>query len=499
MQVWTKLTLGFALTAVVIVGAYGASQLRQEERDLRAAAERDLRLIGTALQVALGHAFRDQQAVEVRELIDAVTLRDPSVEVLVFDARGAIAAGSGRETATEDLLRGFVADAQGTTRATIRFEGPDDLSHLLGAFPIRDDRGSSRGTVVVVRPLDELQRDLALETSGTVLSLLTLALALAGAGWLLTSVYVRRPLLTLIDTMRAVRAGDLSARASCRRADEIGAAVAEFNALTDDLGQARRQLVVEAEARETMEASLRRADKLVTVGQLSAGLAHEIGSPLQILSGRARALAARAELPPDVQRTAEILANESDRITRIVEQLLAFSRRSAPCVTDAQLRGPVRDIVEIFEVEARHHNVRLKFDCDEALPTATVDVGQVQQVVMNLLSNAVRAARQGGQVRVRLGTSSVRIDGAAPRASVSLVVEDTGDGISGELMPHIFEPFFTARAEAGGTGLGLAIVKSIVDSHGGAITVMTRAGEGTRFTVHFPATNAAATGSAAVA
>ena len=246
-------------------------------------------------------------------------------------------------------------------------------------------------------------------------------------------------------------------------------------------------------AREVLEMNLRRADRLVTVGQLSAGLAHEIGSPLQILNGRARALAARAELPADVRRIAEILANEADRVTRIVEQLLTFSRRSAPRSTSARLEGPVGDIVELFEANARRQKVTLEFECDPALPAATVDVGQVQQVVINLLSNAVRAASPGGRVRVLLKPSSFfAADAGASRPSVSLIVEDTGGGIPPDLLPRIFEPFFTTQAEAGGTGLGLAVVKSIVESHGGTIAVNSRAEEGTRFTVHFPVTHPAA-------
>jgi len=165
-------------------------------------------------------------------------------------------------------------------------------------------------------------------------------------------------------------------------------------------------------------------------------------------------------------------------------------------VRDAQLREPVRDIIDLFSAEGRRHGVRVEFDCDDSLPLATVDVDQVQQVVMNLLRNAVRAAKSGGCVRVALRASSMTNGGGETRPSVLLLVEDTGDGISQEFVPHLFEPFFTTHTEAGGTGLGLAVVKSIVDSFGGAIAVTTRVGEGTRFSVHFPAPTGALAGSA---
>ena len=493
VQVWTKLALGFAATGTLIIGAYGVRQLHQEDMDLRGAAERDLRLLGAAVDVAIGNALRDKQQADLEETVAAVKLRDPSTDVVLFDPAGVMTA-SWANPATEKLARDFADEAQATNRVVVRFEGPSGLSNLVGAFPIRDDDGSDLGVLAIVRPLDVLRQDLAAETRQTALSVLTLIAGVVGAGWFLASIYVRRPLRALVQTMRAVKSGDLSARASVQATDEMGAAVSEFNAMVEQLVDARRRLSAEAESREALEASLQRADKLVTVGQLSAGLAHEIGSPLQIVNGRARALAARPDLPADVRRSAEILAAESDRITRIVEQLLTFSRRSVPSTTDIDVTGAVRDIIELFGPEARRHEVRLDFNFDEPLPAARADAGQVQQVVMNLLSNAVRATARGGRVSVSLRSSSFAIPGGQTQPSVSLIVEDSGEGISEEILPRIFEPFFTTRGHGDGTGLGLAVVKSIIDSHGGTITVASRAGEGTCVTAQFPTADAAVSG-----
>lgn len=493
VQVWTKLALGFALTGTLIIGGYGIRQLRQEEMDLRAAAERDLRLLGAAVDVAVGNALRDKQQADMQEIVTAVKLRDPSTDVVLFDPTGAMTA-SWASKATEKLARDLADEARATDRVVVRFEGSKGLSDLVGAFPVRDDDGSNLGVLAIVRPLDMLRQDLAAETRQTVLSLLTLIAGVAGAGWFLATMYVRRPLQALVQTMRAVRSGDLSARASVQATDEMGAAVSEFNAMVEELVEARRRLSAEAESREALEASLQRADKLVTVGQLSAGLAHEIGSPLQIVNGRACALAARSDVPADVRRSAEILATESDRIARIVEQLLTFSRRSVPSPTSIDLTGSVRDIIELFGHEARRHDVRLDFDVDESLPAARADVSQVQQVVMNLLSNAVRATPRGGRVSVSLRPSSFSIPGGKSQSSISLIVEDSGEGIPEEVLPRIFEPFFTTRGRGDGTGLGLAVVKSIIDSHGGTITVESRTGEGTRVTAQFPTADRAVSG-----
>jgi signal transduction histidine kinase len=232
---------------------------------------------------------------------------------------------------------------------------------------------------------------------------------------------------------------------------------------------------------------LQRLDKLATVGQLSAGLAHEIGSPLQILGGRARQLATRHDLPADVQRSARILEEQADRIANIVERLLGVARRKSAHMGHVDLGAAVAAVVELFEPEARRCGVTLEFEHAEALPRIVADPDQAQQVAMNLLTNALRATPRGGRVRVALVPSFFpSADGETRRASVALAVEDNGRGMSDEVRARIFEPFFTTGADAGWTGLGLAIVKAIVDEHGGTISVASEVGSGTRVTAHFP-------------
>jgi len=481
VQIWTKLTLGFGITATAIAGGYGAYQVYQEGMDLRSVAERDLRLVGSVATIAVAESQKGGAPPDLRAVMAAVRPLDPSVELLVLDESGAAVAsspGSHWEPAASSRL---AAEARRRGEPIMRFEGPAGLTRLTGAFPIR----TGGGTLEMVKSLDYARADLASETRGTALSLLALVVGLCVAGWLLASLQVRRPLEALVREMRASRTGERSSAIPIRR-DEIGAVVSEFNVLMSHLADARRRLIEEAEAREALETKLEHANRLVTVGQLSAGLAHEIGSPLQILNGRARALAARGDLPGDVRRTAQILSNESDRIARIVEQLLTFSRRSAPCKVDSVLSGPVREVAELFLPEARRHGIHLEVDCDGGLPPVRADVGQVQQIVMNLLSNAIRATPPNGRVRVVLGP-----DGDAPAAAgaargIRLVVEDTGPGIPDGIRAHIFEPFFTSHASAGGTGLGLSIVKSIVDAHGGSIEVSGGDGGCSRFVVLLP-------------
>src|SRR5262249_53380677 len=153
-----------------------------------------------------------------------------------------------------DLVRDSVRDVGPGGRPVVRFEGTDRLSHLIGIFPLRGDDGVNLGSVAVVRPLDELRRDLKATAASAVVSILLLIAGISAVEWLLVLIVVRRPMSSFVLAMRSVRAGDLSASVPERRADEVGAATAEFNSMVRELREARSQLIEAAESREALEA-----------------------------------------------------------------------------------------------------------------------------------------------------------------------------------------------------------------------------------------------------
>lgn len=495
MRVSTKLTVGLSLVSSVILGGYGYWQYQEEERDLRSVAERDFRTLGMAVGVAVENSLRDGQTADIREILDSLELGEPDIDVVVVDRNRHLTAhsldvGQSGESALAwlDELKVPIPPAGNEAEPTVRFEDSNGRLRLVGVFPLWGNDRVNLGTMVIARPLDALRNDLSRTLASALASSLILIAGIVAVGWLLTVLYVRRPLERLIAAMRTVRDGDLSAISPPLSADELGTVATEFNAMTGDLAQARRQLLQAAEGREALEQSLMHLDKLATVGQLSAGLAHEIGSPLQVLGGRARALAQRADVPADVLRTARIIEEQSNRITAIVEQLLSFARRRTPQMAEIDVGPPVAQIADLLDSESRRRGVHLEFRRPAALPTVIADADQIQQVAMNLVSNALRATPRGGRVRVSLGESVFQTaDGMYEQASVALSVEDSGAGIPEPLRRRIFEPFFTTWATSGGTGLGLAVVKAIVDDHRGTLAVGSSPDGGTSFVVHFPA------------
>lgn len=349
------------------------------------------------------------------------------------------------------------------------------VATIVYAAPLTGDGGQLIGAIVVTRALDDLEADLARTRRRLVTVVVAFAAVTMISGLLLGAAYISRPLARLLDGIVHVRTGDFKSRVPLTRHDEIGALVDEFNAMVATLGHARQQIDVETEARLRLERGLQGVDKMITIGQLSATLAHEIGSPLQVLSGRASVLAARSD-EPDTRRQAEILVEQTARITRIVEQLLSFGRRRPAVIAPCDLARPVTAVLELLEGEARRRGVALVAEHDTADHTIDADADQLQQIVLNLVRNALAATPTGGRITVRV---------EAVADAVRLIVRDTGPGIPPELRSKLFEPFFTTRALEGGTGLGLAVVRTIVAEHGGTITASD--GPGAEFVVQFRA------------
>jgi signal transduction histidine kinase len=489
MRVSTRMTLALSAACLVIMGLHGYDQLRNEDRDLRAAVKREMRLLGDAVRVAVEASLRDRQMQDIQGLLDATERIDPTVDILVFDRdRTLRAASAGSDAAT--LVPPILEARPDALVPGLRFDEAKRPGRVILALPLSGPAGSGDGplgTLVLVRPLTEMHRDLADTRRGILLSVALLVVVATALQFALGTIYVTRPLTRMAGAMQQMRTDAWTSRLGYDRKDEVGMLGREFDAMVTDLNDARQRIAREVESRTTLESGLQRVDKLVTVGQISAGLAHEIGSPLQILSGRARALLARDHTAEETRKHARILAEQTDRITRIVEQLLQFARRRPARFTTASMVEPVQAVLDLLDHAARRRGVTIGLVCDPDLPPVVADLDQIQQIVLNLAKNALEASASGGRITLRLAPCGLPVPGGTRRVpGVRLEVEDDGCGMSEEVLARLFDPFFTTRATEGGTGLGLAVVKSIVTAHGGQVAAASVPGRGSRITVELP-------------
>ncbi|MCA9611145.1 MAG: HAMP domain-containing histidine kinase [Sandaracinus sp.] len=452
----TRLWIASAVVAAALLGVSGAWQLAAERHDLDHAVERELRMLGRALQVSFENALRDRQDDDVAETLAALERIDPDVDVVVVDAQLRVLASS----------TGADVDAARRVALGHRFvEGTAEL-----ALPF----ASGTRRLVLRRPTRDVERDLAATrrrlAGATVACLAFLLLTTVVA----TRQWVAAPLGRLVRHMRRVRAGDLRvAPDPSLRRDAVGETLAEFETLVGELAAARERLDEEVEARRLVERAVREMDKLATVGQLAAGLAHEIGSPLQVLEGRLASLARHADDPEQTQRLAGIAREQAARITRIVARLSNLVRRP-PTPGRVDAAAPVASIVALLAPEARRHGVELRSEIAE-VPEVCADADAIQQVALNLVRNAIEATPAGGHVALRL---------SATREHLVLEVRDDGRGMSEVERDRAFEPFFTTRTD--GMGLGLAVVRGIVADLRGVLELSSTPGEGTRVRVALP-------------
>jgi signal transduction histidine kinase len=228
------------------------------------------------------------------------------------------------------------------------------------------------------------------------------------------------------------------------------------------------------------EERFRHAERLVIIGTLASEIAHEVGTPLNIISGRLELVAERGKDDERIQKDVKIIHQQLDRITKIIRDMLEMSRKKESHVRQVDLQHLIKGLAEFLKIPLERSKVELKIDIPDAATHVLADEDQIQQVFINLIMNAIHAIQEGGTIHV--SGALHKIDG---QKFVEIEVKDTGPGIAPEIIDKIFDPFFSTKKDSG-TGLGLSIAKDIVKRHGGEIWVASSP-KGTTFFVRLPA------------
>jgi len=487
MSVIYKLTFSLFALTLIVFGVYGTYHLRTEAQDLRNDVEQETRLLGYSLLISVENALRDRQTEDVQALLQQIDRLKPSIDVRIYiQNRNVIRSDTESLVWPEPVKQALYQAALDGEMKQFYFPSDDAPDFLVLSLPFNKASTSLRGNLAVVRSLQAMNEELSKTRTFILLSFFSFILFSSLLCFFLGQIYITRPLLELRQAMRAFKNSTEPPKSlSVNGSDEISSVTQEFNRMTAELFSAYRRLDDETQQRRQLQRALQEADKLITIGQLSAGLAHEIGSPLQIVNGRARALAGCAEHPDDVRRLADILVVQTDRITRIVRRLLEFARRSPPERVHCDIAVAIAEVLDMLRYEVRRRNIELRFTCPEKLPFMSTNRDGVQQIVLNLVSNALASIADGGTITVDLHEATLtRIKESVP--ALRLSITDTGRGIAPEHVAQLFEPFFTTRGDRGGTGLGLAVVKAIITELCGTIVAESEPGKGSCFIVHLP-------------
>ena len=475
-----RLTLKLALAvlpgALVVVAAAAVLELGRDRAEFEADQRSDDQAMASAFADAMGQMWETLGAQAVQSAM--VRIRASGAHYRI----SWIAPSTGELPADERsaLLRG--------EEAFWRQPEGSELGWLHAVVPARA-RGRVVGAVDVAEPPVDLRAHVRRTIRATILTTLALAATMMLVTLLVGGWVVGAPVSALIAQARRGASGDLRARSHPRQRDELGELTGELNRMFDRLEAAATE--VRAKTRERFEAleQLRHAERLTTVGRLASSVAHELGTPLNVIAGRARLV---VEDEKEARAHAAIIIAEAERMTKIIRQLLDYARRRPPQKEEYDLRRLASDLLPLLATLASKKRIALRLEAETSAAPVTADPTQVQQALTNLIVNAIQASADGGTVDVVLRAARGRPPaGLDDRVTdeldgFELTVRDHGPGMAPEVLARVFEPFFTTKPVGESTGLGLSVAHDIVEEHGGWIEAASEPGRGSRFAMFLP-------------
>ena len=495
MRISHRLIVAVALTAAAIFGLLSHFLITSHRRSMVTIMESYADETAETIQRSTRFAMLQNQPDEVREIVDAIGRQENILGIRILNKDGQViyspdqaAIGSMVDKQAEACYVCHATDAPlerpDRTSRTRFFDDSQGRPRLGIIKPIYNEPSCTQadchahpaeqavlGVLDITLDLAGTEDHMADERAKALITILGAILSISFLIWFIVHLLVGKPVSKLMKATDAVAAGDLDYRIDVKRHDELGKLQSSFNAMTKKVSET--------------ESKLYQSNKMASVGQLAAGIAHEINNPLTGILTFSSLLLNQPDQDPAVHEDLETIVRETKRCRDIVKGLLDFSRQVPPRKTISDINSIVNQALAIVDHELEVANIRVSRGLLEDLPTARVDANQLVQVLINLLVNAAYAIgpSKGGEVFV--GTDTREIDG---RTHIEIKVADTGCGIPNKNLSKIFDPFFTTR-DTGGTGLGLAVAWGIVKEHGGTISVDSQPNRGTTFTIHLPVTD----------
>lgn len=519
-----KLILSLTVLIVAISGVSGYLNFRTQKKQLVDTMILGADQLSRSITGATWHAMLDDDRKAAYEIMRVIADKQGIDRIRMFNREGRLkfSTDSGEQPGIVNLSNEVCASCHtpGPGRKLraedprVRYAtSPDGVKTINMVAPIYNEPSCSNaschahnastkvlGVVDVALRLDPVQKQTRALTLQTAI-LTALEVAIGAAFVILFSKrFVATPIQQLIEGTHAVSAMELDRPIEItRRSYEIDELVDSFNRMRERLKlavaelndmQATLESKVDERTRQLQVAQrkLIQSDRLATLGQLAASVAHEINNPISgvlNLSMLLERLMAKGEYTPgreaEFRKYLSLISIETARVGRIVSDLLAFSRRSKPQRAPADLNKLVRTTIGLADHKLKLISAEISLELQENLPLVECDSSQIQQVILNLVLNGAQAMQPGGGGKLTIRTRVLAHDG-----DVELSVQDTGEGIAPENLSKIFDPFFTTKAEGKGVGLGLAVLYGIVKAHEGEVEVTSQRDVGTTFTVTLP-------------
>ncbi len=492
MRLAAKLVLLFLVGLLLIVGLFSYLTIQQDQRLAMADHQRYAAALAATMQPTFQEAIRSGDPDEMQRFITQSTREHVSIRMVQWNS------GSDDARRPSVPLSMIISNREVTT---ISMPDPSGQDVLYTYVPVEGDGAANAnptGSIEVSAPNVLSAQRFHRSLRSSLLAMLGVA-TLSGIVILVGGIaMVGKPLNELIEKVQRVGRGDFSGPVQLKSTDELGSLGTALNEMCDQLTEQRKKLAMEAAARVVTLEQLRHSDRLNTVGRMAAGIAHEIGTPLNVVSGRAE-LIADGQLSQEATRNSALaIQSEAKRIAKIIRELLDFARQTMPNRDRHALNDVIVSTANLMRPLASKHGAEIKLNLPPQSLIADFDSGQIQQVLTNLIVNAAQSTGDHGVITISLSKVNAKrpdpsqgpdeeVLGATECPYSKISIRDNGAGMTDAIREHIFEPFFTTKDVGDGTGLGLSISHGIIHEHDGWIEVESEVGQGSCFSIYLPA------------
>lgn len=484
MRIGLKITLALVVPLVTLILLFGlVFQLRSRDL-LRRELAREGRAIARVVAIAGEDYLRDGQVADLRELAERISGYERVLGVRLFDQEGRVTHDPDTLSAYPfrhwNELRQVMAEGR-TIEMRRSVNGGSALGVIVPLLNPARERVGALQVLQLESYIDEDER----ATREFILQLtLVVALAIIVIVLVVTRASISRPIERLVRSFREIGARDVPSPVPVRGDDELSWLSREFNGMCARLQSARESLEAEQAQRREVEDRLHTAERLAALGRLAAGLAHEIGTPLNVILGRAESVRRSLAGQEPADRELGIVVSQSERIARIVRDMLAFARMKPRPHVPTDVGRALTSALDLLDERSNLQGVLIERRIDGTLPLIRGDADRIQQVFINLAVNALDAMPDGG--RLTVDAAAVPSPPGRPgRLCLRVDFQDDGAGIASEHLERVFDPFFSTK-DARGTGLGLSVSYGIVEEHGGWFETRSHEGEGSCFSVFLP-------------
>jgi len=483
MKLSTKIMISVFLVIIVLVTFDSFLTVKREVRVFENKMRRDAQLLGRVMKELVTYIWRTEGQDRTLELVKQIDKEEYHMKIrwVWLDAQpGSSYSPRISPAKLEPVVRG--------QEVSFKEESEENDGYLFTYFPVAVN-SERKGALEISEPLSVLRnythRSIEQSFILAVLMLLTSGILL----FLLGARFIERPLGQLVEKTKRIGNGDFSGDLELRGKDELSTLSGALNKMCKRLADAYESLRSETEARINALEQLRHKERLATLGHLVTGMAHELGTPLNVITGRASFIGTGDLEKKETVECSKIIREQAERMIKIIRQLLDFARRGTAEKSPANIQNLINQTMEILNPIAKKQNVKFRYVVNKNLPLVAIDQGQIQQVLINLISNGIDAMPHGGRLELELSIEPAFFlsEGKSKKKEcVAIRIKDEGVGISQENQKAIFDPFFTTKEVGKGTGLGLSIAYGIVEEHGGWIDVESKVGEGSCFIVYLP-------------